>query len=117
MSASFEKIASLFQEALEVSSFERDEFLDRACAGEAGLLVEVQSLLRRHDQKTGAFEEAVRPVAKDLLATISTGSEFARGAMLGPYRRYSTGTPAVSAGCVRHLRSIKQHRYKSPTHR
>jgi hypothetical protein len=28
------------------------------------------TLLRRHDQKTGAFEEAVRPVAKDLLATI-----------------------------------------------
>jgi serine/threonine protein kinase/cytochrome c-type biogenesis protein CcmH/NrfG len=86
MSASFEKIAAIFQEALEMCSSERDVFLEGACAGDAGLLAEVRSLLRRQGQKTGAFEEAVQPVAKELLGAMPCGPEFPPGAMLGPYR-------------------------------
>ena len=87
MSRQFDKLATLFQEALELPSAERDTFLEGACAGDADLLAEVRSLLEHHHQEhTTAFRAAVQPVAADLLDRISLPSGLASGVMLGPYR-------------------------------
>lgn len=50
------QIKNLFYSVLEVEMSERDEFLKRACEGDAELLQEVQSLLSAHEQP-GSFLE------------------------------------------------------------
>jgi len=50
------KVTDLFEAALELSPGERDEFLERACAGDEGLRGEVQSLLKA-DARAGNFME------------------------------------------------------------
>jgi serine/threonine protein kinase len=50
----WEQIKNLFYSALEVEMPEREEFLKRACEGDAELLQEVQSLLVAHEQP-GSF--------------------------------------------------------------
>ena len=86
MSAPFRRIEAIFHEALDLPASERDGFVERACAGDPDLLREVQSLLRSHDEQTLTFQAAIQPVASDLLGVASSGSQFAQGAMLGPYR-------------------------------
>jgi serine/threonine protein kinase/tetratricopeptide (TPR) repeat protein len=85
VSASFRKMEAIFHDALDVPASERDDFLQRACAGDPILLREVRALLQHHNQETNAFQAAVRPVAADLLGA-AADSQFASGAMLGPYR-------------------------------
>src|SRR6185503_12004203 len=50
----WQQIKNLFYSALEVEMSERDEFLKRACEGDAELFQEVQSLLMAHEQP-GSF--------------------------------------------------------------
>ena len=48
----------IFGEAIELSVAERAAFLDRACAGDAGMRARVEALLRGHDSSEGFLEES-----------------------------------------------------------
>ena len=46
----WQKIEALFQQAADVDRNQRDDLLDRACAGDDSLRAEVESLLKQHDE-------------------------------------------------------------------
>src|ERR1700682_5887623 len=76
----------LFLQALEMRPLgERQEYLDGACAGDAALRAEVESLLRASDQ-AGSF--LASPVAAaHLVATIEQSPVAERaGTVIGPYK-------------------------------
>lgn len=85
MSTPFHKVASIFEEALDVPASERGAFIENACAGDADLLAEVRSLLRHQGRQTAAIQAVVQPVASDLIESMTARMEPAGGAMLGPY--------------------------------
>jgi serine/threonine protein kinase len=72
----WQRIKDLFGAALERTPAERDTFLREACAGDASLMEEVESLLKAHDSADGALE---RPPNLPLPGAMSIGS-------IGPYR-------------------------------
>src|SRR5262245_36675520 len=79
--------ASIFAEALQrATAEERAAYLDRACAGDAGLRHDVEMLLRAH-ARAGAFLD--RPAA-DLVDPADTVEEppaaEGPGTVIGPYR-------------------------------
>lgn len=76
--ASFSRIETLYHAALERPPGERDRFLREACAGDEGLLREVQSLLAQEDEARGLLEE---PVAAAVTQEFSDRS----GTRFGPY--------------------------------
>ncbi|HYP28196.1 MAG TPA: tetratricopeptide repeat protein [Blastocatellia bacterium] len=80
----WEQINRLWDEALGVEPDERAAFLDKACAGDEALRLEVESLLDAH-QRAGSFIEALPfEVAADLLARQQSQSILGRS--IGPYR-------------------------------
>src|SRR5579862_2224205 len=82
------KVDDVFQAALDCETARRSAFLDVACAGDAVLRADVESLLASYEQ-AGKFTAA--PALDDGLRVLEqTESEFASDSMLGlhigPYR-------------------------------
>src|SRR5215813_9007153 len=80
----WKRVTELFARALECSRQERPDFLKSACAGDADLLREVESLLAQHDAETGFLESP----AVEIVAEQITGSthRLPIGKQLGQYR-------------------------------
>jgi serine/threonine protein kinase/tetratricopeptide (TPR) repeat protein len=74
----------LFLKARELRSpGERQQFLDRACAGDAALRAEVEALLQA-DDRAGSFLESPAP---DLVATVDQAPiSEGPGTVIGPYK-------------------------------
>ena len=64
----YSKIGELFHAALEFNAHERAAFLERVCAGDAGLRREVESLIRSHGEGGGVIDDPALAVAAELLA-------------------------------------------------
>jgi serine/threonine protein kinase/Tfp pilus assembly protein PilF len=64
----YRQIGELFHAALEVDAGERAAFLQTACAGDAELRREVESLIASHDQGTDFIESPALAVAAELMA-------------------------------------------------
>ncbi|HWW77194.1 MAG TPA: serine/threonine-protein kinase, partial [Pyrinomonadaceae bacterium] len=79
------QIGELFHAALEVGARERDDFLERACAGDAGLRREVESLIRSHEDGGGVIDEPALSVAAGLLAG-DESEHFIGQTLAGRYR-------------------------------
>ncbi len=67
----FERLATLFARALEVPRARRDEFLKTACAGNAVLRQEIDSLLAAHDSSTGYFEDLGAKIVSPAFAALA----------------------------------------------
>jgi serine/threonine-protein kinase len=80
----YRQIGEVYHAALEVASAERAAFLDSACAGDAELRHEVESLIDSHEQADGFIAKPALSVAAEMLAARSTGS--ITGQMIGRYR-------------------------------
>src|ERR1035437_7186722 len=78
MGLPLERIEEIFDAAAELPAAERAAFLDRACAGDAGLRRRVETLLA-HD-KPG--DRAIGAAAAEAALT----HRLATGEMVGPYR-------------------------------
>jgi protein kinase-like protein/WD40 repeat protein len=79
-----QRIADLFEDALDRPAEGRAAFLDEACAGVPELRREVQSLLIAYERSDGFLE---RPDLEQLAALVAAGEEQAvLPAMVGPYR-------------------------------
>ncbi|MEZ5064292.1 MAG: serine/threonine-protein kinase [bacterium] len=74
-----DELPRLFADALELPPEARDEFLDRACAGNVVLRRELDSLLRAHPVAAQLFERFAP--RRDV-----SGPAPAAGARIGPYR-------------------------------
>jgi len=72
------EIGELFHAALEVDATERAAFLERACAGDATLRREVESLLASHEQASGFIASPALAVAAGLLANSETDTLLGR---------------------------------------
>jgi eukaryotic-like serine/threonine-protein kinase len=73
----------IFEHALELSSEERQRYLEEACAGDATLLADVQELLEAHEASLDFLPEEPRlPPGADLLHP----AEHVPGDMIGPYK-------------------------------
>jgi serine/threonine protein kinase len=81
MNENWERVQSLFLEALELLPEKRDAFLDQACAGEDQVRREVESLLASDDTGIQAIEEALESTMQSLL-----DSEDLAGTRLGVWR-------------------------------
>ena len=57
MSTRHPQLSTLFERALETPAAQRAEFLAAACAGDAALRDELESLLDAHDSSNGYFEK------------------------------------------------------------
>src|SRR5262249_28318218 len=64
----FQQIDKLFDLALERKSSERGHFLDQACAGDEALRTKLESLLRLHEQASGALANPPSHLADEILA-------------------------------------------------
>jgi serine/threonine-protein kinase len=73
----WDRVKRVFQSALERSPETRPAFLDGACGDDRSLRVEVESLLRAHEE-AGSFAD--RPALEDVI-----GRPLHRGDRLGPY--------------------------------
>src|SRR5437867_5691725 len=81
---SWQRVTKLFDEALERPREERAEFLKSACAGNADLLRELESLLAQHDAESGFLESpAVAAVAERIA---DDAQHLPIGKQLGHYR-------------------------------
>ena len=81
---SWQRVTKLFDEALERPREERAEFLKSACAGNADLLREVESLLAQHDAESGFLESPAVAAVADQIA--DDAQHLPIGKQLGPYR-------------------------------
>ncbi len=78
------RVGELFHRALEHDPEERSRFLDEACAGDAALRAEVDSLLAHHE---GSAPPVVPTPSENAVAGGEAGEpELAAGRLLGPYR-------------------------------
>jgi len=84
MPARWEQIKQLFHAALEHEPAQRPTFLARACADDAPLRHEVESLLASHEQAESFIETPASDVAAALLAEDQPG--VVAGQMVGPFR-------------------------------
>ena len=73
----FRQVRKLFLEALQQEPEQRDDFLQRACAGDQALQQELASLLAEHDKKDHFLE----PSAPDVKTEAAM-----EGQSIGPYR-------------------------------
>ena len=74
--------SGIFKNALKLPAHERAAFLDRACGSNAALRLEVEGLLRAHEQP-GEFMS--RPPIADATTTFGPGPERP-GMRVGPYK-------------------------------
>ena len=71
-------VDDVFQKALTVPADERQAFVERACASDAALAIEVAALLDAHDASTGFLEQPLGTVPA-ALAPVPPGTR------IGPY--------------------------------
>jgi serine/threonine protein kinase len=81
MTQSWERIQSLFLEALDLPPEQRSSFLDTACNGDEEMRREVESLIAHDSTDERRIAEALEDTAQSLFA-----SEDLRGARLGTWR-------------------------------
>lgn len=80
------RIKEVFLEALDRPPEQRSDYVARACAGDVGLLREVESLLASDDAAADFCETpAAALLAGSLTPALSTGPRLAPGAHLGAY--------------------------------
>ena len=77
------RIKEVLETAVEIEPHSRGRFLDSACAGEASVRREVESLLDAHDEDTGFLEHPVSINAAHL--AVGPASEAWIGRHLGSY--------------------------------
>jgi eukaryotic-like serine/threonine-protein kinase len=75
--ATWERVESLFNEAIELPAENRNTFLDEACRGDASLRDEVASLLASADQNLDFVERPVREAAEQVAHAGIADTEFA----------------------------------------
>ena len=80
----WQQIDELYQAALDHEASQRDAFLGRACAGDAELRREVESLIASHDQAGHFIIEPALKVAAKVLAGDQTSTLI--GMMFSHYR-------------------------------
>ena len=73
----YEQIDKIFQSAVELTEDHRAAFLDRACAGDAELRKEVETLLAYDERAQGFIESPVFEEAPELLADDPTSTDAA----------------------------------------
>jgi len=78
----WQQIKSLLEASLDRDPFERDAFLNEACAGDSDLRVQVEALIDSH-ARAGDFIEAP---AYEVMADSLTGSDLVPGSTIGPYQ-------------------------------
>src|SRR5437773_11217276 len=90
------QLKQIFQSALERNPAERSAFLSQACAGDAALRSEVESLIASHDQAGDSIEAIAVEVATELLFANETGSivgkHIGHYQVLSPIGRGGMGT-------------------------
>ena len=79
----WERLQEIFHRVLEAAPEERPALIEAACAGDAALRREVETLLRDADAADRRLGRAVEAAAADL--AVARGAELI-GALLGPYR-------------------------------
>jgi serine/threonine protein kinase/tetratricopeptide (TPR) repeat protein len=79
------KLKDVFGDALERTGEERDSFLAQACAGDAALRAEVESLLVSHESAGGFLDECVLRPLPDEFGQGAEGSPQPARARIGPY--------------------------------
>lgn len=75
---SYQRVRELYLAAGELPAVAREEWLNAQCGDDSELLAEVRSLLRHHDEKTDALDDAHLLVARKLL-----GDHLSVGPRLG----------------------------------
>ena len=75
-------VSRIFNEATSLKDDERFDFVRDECEGDAGLIAEVESLLKAHDEAGGFIED---PVVENLINDISEMPTLT-GKNIGPYR-------------------------------
>jgi len=80
----WQQLKQIFQSALERNPAERSAFLSQACAGDAELRSEVESLIASHDQAGDSIEAMAVEAATEMLSTNQTDSIV--GKHIGHYR-------------------------------
>jgi eukaryotic-like serine/threonine-protein kinase len=78
------QLKEIFQSALERNPAERSAFLRHACAGDAALRSEVESLIDSHDQAGDSIEAMAVEAATEMLSADQTGSVL--GKHIGHYQ-------------------------------
>src|SRR5215472_388807 len=71
MNANWQRVQTLFLEAVDLSSAERGRFLDNACAGDAEIRREVESLLTHDGASERHIAEALTGTAQSLLDAVT----------------------------------------------
>src|SRR5215510_12912267 len=80
----WKKIDELLDELLELEPVERAAFLDNACAGDAGLRSELESLLSAHSDSDGFIDTLLAEASAELLAVPKT--ELLEGRAVSHYQ-------------------------------
>lgn len=80
----WERIQTLFEQAVELDKNERDRFLQKECAGQPELLAEVQSLLDEDENLHPALSESAGLKLKSMVSKAE--SDRMIGKILGEYR-------------------------------
>src|SRR5437870_376123 len=65
----WQQVKQIFQSALERNPAERSSFLNQACADDAALRSEVESLISSHDQAGDSIEAIAAEAATEMLAS------------------------------------------------
>jgi serine/threonine protein kinase/Tol biopolymer transport system component len=79
----WKRIRPILESALELDPAARPAFVEKACAGDDGLLDEVQSLLTDRTQADDFLEEPVFAVFPEVARELTQGNERVNGALLG----------------------------------
>ncbi|MEK6300087.1 MAG: serine/threonine-protein kinase [Acidobacteriota bacterium] len=80
----WQQVEQIFQAALDQDPKERQAFLDRACAGDASLLSEVESLIKSHDEANSFIESPLLEDQTKILIDLPNQSVVNR--LIGPYK-------------------------------
>jgi hypothetical protein len=82
MNQNWERVQSLFLEALDLRPEDRSRFLDHACQGDSEIRREVESLLAHDDPGEGRISEVLVATAKSLVESVA----IQPGTRLGDYQ-------------------------------
>jgi serine/threonine protein kinase len=82
MNKNWERVQSLFLEALDLRPEDRSRFLDHACEGEAEIRGEVESLLAHDDPGEGRISDVLVATARSLVEAVA----IQPGTRLGDYQ-------------------------------
>src|SRR5438093_5793172 len=80
----WQQVKQIFQSALERDAAERSAFLNQACADDAALRSEVESLISSHDQAGDSIEAMAMEAATEMLADEQAGRIV--GQQIGHYQ-------------------------------